>query len=65
MPPSLPMNAPRGRDEQWLSVTKPTATTRFFRTFLPWQLLRFVVINLKMMRIGCLLQAGLLRLRSK
>ncbi len=51
MPPSLPMNLPRGRDEQWLSVTKPTATTRFFRTFLPWQLLRFVIINLKMMRI--------------
>ena len=51
MSPSVPMNTPRGRDERWLSVTKPTATTRFFRTFLPWQLLRFVIINLKMMRI--------------
>jgi|GEM_PF-446862 len=51
MPPTLPMNTPRGRDEQWLSVTKPTATTRFFRTFLPWQLVRFIIINVKMMRI--------------
>jgi len=51
MPPSLLMNTPRGRDEQWLSVTKPTAATRFFRTFLPWQFLRFAIINLKMLRI--------------
>lgn len=44
-------HAPKGRDEQWTSVTKPTATTRFFRTFLPWQFVRFVIINLKMLRI--------------
>lgn len=51
--PSTPLldTPPRGRDEHWLSVTKPTATTRFFRTFLPWQFIRFIVINLKMMRI--------------
>jgi hypothetical protein len=42
--------SPRARD-RWLSVTLPTATTRFFRTFLPWQFVRFVVINLKMLRI--------------
>lgn len=43
--------APRGRDDHWLTVTQPTALTRFFRTFLPWQLIRFVAINLKMVRI--------------
>ena len=42
---------PLGRYDRWLSVTKPTATTRFFRTFLLWQLVRFAVINLKMLRI--------------
>jgi len=49
-PASLTL-APRGRDEHWLAVTKPTAMTRFLRTFLPWQLLRFLFINLKMLRI--------------
>ena len=29
----------------------PTKTTRFFRTFFPWQLLRFLSINLKMLRM--------------
>ena len=29
-------------------VTKPTRATVFMRTFVPWQLWRFVVINLKM-----------------
>ena len=29
-------------------ATKPTHTTVFMRTFLPWQLWRFAVINLKM-----------------
>ncbi len=42
---------PLGRDEHWLTVTKPTAMTRFLRTFLLWQLVRFVVLNLKMLRI--------------
>jgi hypothetical protein len=32
-------------------IPTPTATTRFFRTFLPWQVLRFVWINLKMVRM--------------
>jgi hypothetical protein len=42
---------PRGKNERWTSVTQPTAFTRFWRTFLPWQLYRFVAINLKMVRI--------------
>ncbi|MGC8553374.1 MAG: hypothetical protein ACP5O7_10980 [Phycisphaerae bacterium] len=29
----------------------PTASTRFFRTFLPWQFLKFISINLKMIRM--------------
>jgi len=32
-------------------ATKPTAFTRFMRTFIPWQLVRFAVLNLKMIRI--------------
>jgi hypothetical protein len=35
----------------WFYATKPTATTVFFRTFLPWQMWRFVWINLKMIGI--------------
>ncbi len=30
---------------------RPTRITLFFRTFVPWQLVRFVAINLKMLRI--------------
>ncbi len=30
---------------------KPTRSTRFWRTFLPWQIVRFLILNLKMMRI--------------
>lgn len=29
-------------------VTKPTRFTVFMRTFVPWQLWRFAVVNLKM-----------------
>lgn len=29
-------------------VTRPTRATVFMRTFVPWQLWRFVAINLKM-----------------
>jgi hypothetical protein len=32
-------------------VTRPTRTTVFLRTFLPWQVWRFARINLKMFRI--------------
>lgn len=30
------------------SAPRPTKTTLFFRSFLPWQFIRFIVINLKM-----------------
>ena len=29
----------------------PTRWTIFLRTFIPWQMVRFVVINLKMLRL--------------
>ncbi len=32
-------------------ATKPTAATRFLRTFVPWQVWRFMRINLKMVTI--------------
>jgi hypothetical protein len=32
-------------------ATRPTAFTRFMRTFIPWQMVRFAVLNLKMLRI--------------
>lgn len=38
-------------DPQSASATLPTPTTRFLRTFVPWQLVRFIAINLKMFRI--------------
>jgi|GEM_PF-1719745 len=33
----------------WFYATKPTRWTRFLRTFIPWQMVRFAVINLKML----------------
>ncbi len=30
---------------------RPTRMTRFFRTFVPWQLIKFASINLKMLRM--------------
>ncbi len=42
----------RGLDSPEASYApRPTRTTLFFRTFLPWQAIRFVVINLKMLGI--------------
>lgn len=35
-------------DTKQFYATKPTHATVFMRTFLPWQLWRFAVINLKM-----------------
>lgn len=32
-------------------ATKPTRFTLFLRTFLPWQVVRFILINLKMVTI--------------
>jgi hypothetical protein len=40
-----------GRTRESFFATKPTRFTRFMRTFIPWQMVRFAVINLKMMRI--------------
>lgn len=34
-----------------LYATKPTKGTLFLRTFLPWQIWRFIWINLKMLSI--------------
>ncbi len=34
-----------------LAAPKPTGWTLFFRTFLPWQMWRFAVINLKMIQM--------------
>ncbi len=41
---------PDRRDPAFL-VPTPTRGTLFFRTFAPWQLLRFAWINLKMIRM--------------
>ena len=35
---------------EYYSVT-PTAVVRFFRVFWPWQFFRFIVINIKMIRM--------------
>ena len=32
-------------------ATQPTPFTRFLRTCVPWQMWRFLVINLKMVRV--------------
>jgi len=41
----------QGRQAQAFFATRPTALTRFMRTFIPWQFWRFVVINVKMIRV--------------
>jgi hypothetical protein len=41
----------RSQQAQAFFATKPTAMTRFLRTSIPWQVYRFLVINLKMVRI--------------
>jgi len=48
--PSMPAATPTRSTESFYA-TRPTRTTVFLRTFLPWQLWRFVAINLKMLRI--------------
>jgi hypothetical protein len=47
---------PRGTPAFYAS--KPTRSTLFWRTFLPWQIWRFVWINLKMFRIIAKSHAG-------
>ena len=41
---------PRPTDQTYF-VPTPSRATVFFRTFLPWQLIRFTWINLKMVRM--------------
>jgi hypothetical protein len=38
-------------DQNWRDATKPTGFTLFLRTFLPYQLWRFLRINMKMISI--------------
>ncbi len=40
----------RPYEREYYALT-PSPTTRFFRTFVPWQLVRFAWINLKMLRM--------------
>jgi hypothetical protein len=42
-----PPNAPN----DWFYATKPTRATLFLRTFVPYQLWRFLWLNLKMLAI--------------
>lgn len=47
------MSTPNGRPDaahmrESFYATKPTPLTVWSRTFLPWQLVRFVIINLRM-----------------
>ena len=42
------MTRPTGRE---FFIPTPTRATVFFRTFFPWQMLRFVWINMKMIRM--------------
>lgn len=51
MATETPPPPPRPHLTEQFYATKPTRLTVFLRTFLPWQLVRFVVINLKMLRI--------------
>jgi len=39
------------RSDHFAYATRPTRRTLFWRTFLPWQIWRFAVINLKMIGI--------------
>jgi hypothetical protein len=48
---SLSPPAHRRRSTASIFATKPTAFTRWLRVALVWQMVRFVVINLKMLRI--------------
>lgn len=41
----------RALDDHWLSVSRPTRFTRWWRVFIPWQMIRFVVINVRMVGI--------------
>lgn len=38
-------------EAQHLSAPVPTARTRWLRTFVPWQMVRFAIINTRMLRL--------------
>ena len=38
-------------DAQHLYAPVPTAGTRWLRTFVPWQMVRFAIINTRMLRL--------------
>ncbi len=48
---AIPNSEPPARGAVGLTAPMPTRGTLFLRTFLPWQLVRFAVINLKMFRL--------------
>jgi hypothetical protein len=52
-PPSIVEYVPpqQARMKSAFYATKPTRGTIFWRTFLPWQLIRFAWINFKMLII--------------
>lgn len=44
----MPVYQPYSRE---FFAPRPSASTLFFRTFAPWQLVRFVAVNIKMIRM--------------
>jgi|CXWL01.1.fsa_nt_gi hypothetical protein len=51
MSAETPPRLAAARDDQAGSCPAPTRSTLFWRTFLPWQMWRFVWINWKMLAI--------------
>jgi hypothetical protein len=49
--PTEKISFEQGRRAQVVFATRPTDFTRFLRTSILWQMVRFVVINLKMIRV--------------
>jgi hypothetical protein len=45
------MTTPKSPLSTSLGYLRPTRRTLFWRTFLPWQLIRFVIINLRMTKM--------------
>lgn len=51
IPPTNTKTAPPAPYSAESFIPVPTARTRALRTFIPWQLWRFAVINLRMLRM--------------
>jgi hypothetical protein len=49
--PPLPARSPITPGTEGYFALAPTARTRAMRTFIPWQLWRFMVINVRMLRM--------------